>query len=201
MSSGRSVSGMELIRAEISLCGQSFRTSLPAGRRHATSGVGGEHSPCNGARVRDEQQLAALGELHDLLGARGLEYWLFGGWAVDFHAGAVSRAHEDLDIAVWAADRARVAEALDSAGWRVEADEPAHGYVVYARGPVRLEVAFLARGPAGDVHTPLADDGRAPWPDGAFGEDLLELGGVRARVISRDALVAEKSDARDDPAV
>jgi hypothetical protein len=150
--------------------------------------------------VRDEQQLAALGELHDLLGARGLEYWLFGGWAVDFHAGAVSRAHDDLDIAVWAADRARVAEALESAGWELAADESTHGYVAYAREAVLLEVAFLARGSAGEVYTPL-EDGRAPWPDGAFGEDLLELDGARARVISRDALVAEKSEVRDDPVV
>jgi hypothetical protein len=151
--------------------------------------------------VRDEQQLAALGELHDLLGARGLEYWLFGGWAVDFHAGAVSRAHDDLDVAVWTADRARVAEALESDGWRVEADESADGYVVYARGPVRLEVAFLARGSGGEVYTPLGDGGRAPWPEGAFGDDLLELGAVRARAIGRAALLAEKSEVRDDPVV
>jgi hypothetical protein len=151
--------------------------------------------------VRDDEQLTALAELHELLAGRGIDYWLFGGWAVDFHAGAVSRAHDDLDIAVWAADRDRIAELLAAAGWALEADESANGYVVYARGSVALEVAFIARGSGGEVYTPLADGDRAPWPDGAFGEDVLELGGVRARVIGRAALLAEKSEVRDDPAV
>lgn len=150
--------------------------------------------------MHEEQQLAALAEIHDLLAAGGIEYWLFGGWAVDFHAGAVSRVHDDLDVAVWAADRRRVGTLLESAGWRLEADESAHGYVAYARGPVKLEVAFLARGDAGEVYTPLRD-GRAPWPDGAFGDDVAMVRGVRARVMGRSALVAEKSEVRDDPAV
>jgi Aminoglycoside-2''-adenylyltransferase len=150
--------------------------------------------------VRDDEQLTALAELHELLAGRGIDYWLFGGWAVDFHAGAVSRAHDDLDIAVWAADRLRVAGALGSAGWRLATDESAHGYVAYARGSVVLEVAFLACGSGGEVYTPLAD-GRASWPDGAFGDDVLELRGVRALVISRAALLAEKAEVRDDPAV
>ena len=150
--------------------------------------------------VHADEQLTALSELHELLDGRGIEYWLFGGWAVDFHAGAVSRAHDDLDLAVWAADRARVASLLSGAGWRLEADESAHGYVVYVRAAVRVEVAFLARGSGAEVYTPLAD-GRASWPDGAFGEDVAELRGVRARVIGRAALVAEKSEVRDDPVV
>jgi hypothetical protein len=150
--------------------------------------------------VPHHEQLNALAELHQLLDGSAIDYWLFGGWAVDFHAGAVSRDHADLDIAVWAADRDRIAQLLGAAGWTLEADESAHGYVAYARGAVVLEIAFLARDSAGEVYTPLAD-GRAPWPSGAFGDDVLELCGVRARVIGRAALLAEKSEVRDDPAV
>src|SRR3954453_14466989 len=189
MSSGSSVSGMELIRGRSPGPVASFRTGLPAGGARATWERRWRTPACKAPPVRDDEQLAALAELHELLASRGVDYWLFGGWAVDFHAGAVSRAHDDLDIAVWGAYRPGVAEALEAAGWRLEADESAHGYVVYARGPVRLEVAFLARGSRGEVYTPLADGGRAPWPSGAFGDDVLELHGVRARVISRDALV------------
>ena len=79
-------------------------------------------------------------------------------------------------------------------------DESAHGYVVPARGGVKLEMAFPARGAGGEVYTPLPD-GRAPWPDGAFGDDVADLRGVRARVVSRAALVADKSEAHDDPVV
>ena len=50
-------------------------------------------------RLGDEQ-LAALEELHRLLERHRIEYWLFGGWAVDFHTGTVTRPHDDLDMAV-----------------------------------------------------------------------------------------------------
>jgi aminoglycoside-2''-adenylyltransferase len=49
----------------------------------------------------ETEQLAALARLHEQLERHGIEYWLFGGWAVDFHAGSVTRPHDDLDIAVW----------------------------------------------------------------------------------------------------
>src|SRR3954452_16132618 len=133
MSSGSSVSGMELIRGRSPGPVASFRTGLPAGAARATWERRWRTPACNAAPVRDDEQLAALAELHELLAGRGIDYWLFGGWAVDFHADAVSRAHDDLDIAVWAADRVRVGELLAGAGWRLEADESADGYVVYAR--------------------------------------------------------------------
>jgi hypothetical protein len=31
------------------------------------------------------QQLAALARIHELFRAAAIDYWLFGGWAVDFH--------------------------------------------------------------------------------------------------------------------
>jgi Aminoglycoside-2''-adenylyltransferase len=64
-------------------------------------------------------------------------------WAVDFHAGKVSRPHDDLDLAVWSKDHDRVAALLMSDGWSHTAEEGEDGYTVYARGDVRLEVAFL----------------------------------------------------------
>jgi hypothetical protein len=51
--------------------------------------------------VSKEDQLAAVASLDELLGREALDYWLFGGWAVDFHAEEVTRAHDDVDIAVW----------------------------------------------------------------------------------------------------
>lgn len=68
------------------------------------------------------------------------------------------------------------------------------------RGPVRLELAFLARGEKGQVYTPLRE-GRAAWRDGSFENDAAELRSVRARVISLRALKADKSETRDDALV
>jgi hypothetical protein len=69
---------------------------------------------------------------------------------------------------------------------------------VYFRAGVRLELAFLARDDDGRVYTPLRE-GRAGWPDGAFGSDVADLDGTRARVITLEALRREKSQAQDDP--
>src|SRR5437763_13428286 len=107
-------------------------------------------------------QLAALARLHELLMGAGIDYWVFGGWAVDLHAGAVTREHDDIDIAVWLADEARVAALLVAEGWTQRADQGGDGYTVYDHGGVRLELAFLARGDDGEVYTPITE-GRAPW--------------------------------------
>jgi Aminoglycoside-2''-adenylyltransferase len=147
--------------------------------------------------MSESEQLDALARLHELLERHGIPYWLFGGWAVDFHAGAVTRPHADLDVAIWLEDHARVGELLAAGGWRHAPEPGEDGSTGYERGAVRLELAFLARDDDGEVYTPLRD-GRAGWAGGAFEDDVAELRGVRARVISVRSLRAEKSEARDD---
>jgi hypothetical protein len=117
-----------------------------------------------------------------------------------FHAGSVTRAHYDLDLAVRVKDHARIAALLKAEGWEHAPEVGADSYTAYARGGVRLELAFLTRDENGVVSTPLRE-GRATWPDQAFGTDVAELLGVRARGMRRRALIAAKSEARDDPAV
>jgi Aminoglycoside-2''-adenylyltransferase len=150
--------------------------------------------------VSEAEQLAALARVHELLVRHEIEYWLFGGWAVDFHARAVSRLHDDVDIAVWLKDHNRIAALLAADGWKHAPEEDEDGYTGYERGAVRLELAFLACGADGQVYTPLRE-GRAAWPDEAFENDVAELRGVRAKVISLRALKAEKSETRDDALV
>jgi hypothetical protein len=150
--------------------------------------------------VTETEQLAALARIDALLAEHGLEYWLFGGWAVDFHAGRVTRAHHDLDLAVWLEDHPRIAALLRVDGWKHVPEAGEDGYTAYERSGVRLDVAFLARDDSGAIWTPLRQ-GRAAWPDRSFGDCVAELLGVRARVMNRRALVADKSAARDDPSV
>ena len=150
--------------------------------------------------VSETEQLAALARVHELLEGQGIEYWLFGGWAVDFHARSVTRPHADLDIAVWLKDLDRIGALLTADGWKHAPEKDEDGYTGYERGPVRLELAFLARSEDGQVYTPLRE-GRGAWPDEAFENDVAELGDVRARVISLPALKADKSETRDDSIV
>ena len=151
-------------------------------------------------RMSEAEQLGALARLHELFERNRIEYWLFGGWAVDFHAGSVTRPHDDLDLAVWLQDHDRIAALLAADGWDHAPEEDEDGFTGYVRRAVHLELAFLARDENGHVYTPLRE-GRAAWPGEAFESDLRELRGVRARIISLQALRADKSEAHDDPRV
>jgi Aminoglycoside-2''-adenylyltransferase len=145
-------------------------------------------------------QLETIGWLHTLLGELGIDYWLFGGWAVDFHAGRVMRDHEDVDLAVWQSEVDLVSGLLEAHGW-VHAREPGEeGYTGYECGEVRVELAFLACDVAGTVYTPLTD-GRGDWPAGSFGDEMAEVNGVQARVVGLASLIEDKSGQRHDPAV
>jgi hypothetical protein len=142
-------------------------------------------------------QLAALAEADRLLTAHGIDYWLFGGWAVDFHVGRVTREHADIDMAIWVEDNDRLGALLAAAAWRHRPEPDDDGYTSYERGSVRLEVAFLARDERGEVYTPLRT-GRGAWPDDSFGNATAELHGVRARLVNRASLIADKSVVHSD---
>lgn len=151
--------------------------------------------------VATAQQLAALEQLSAQLEGEAIPYWLFGGWAVDFYLGSVSRFHDDLDLAVWLRDLPRIAEILEAAGWRHAPRGDEDGGTGYDRDQVRVELTFLVRGRDGGVVTPFGV-GPGRWADDAFGDDVGELEGVRARLVSRAWLVRSKRDGRlgADPA-
>jgi hypothetical protein len=145
-----------------------------------------------------DDQLAALGEVGTALERERIAYWLFGGWAVDFYVGSVTRAHDDVDIAVWLDCVPRIAALLEASGWHHAPEEDEDGGTGYERGGVRLELTFLVRDGDGRICIPLRS-GLVPWSDGSFGEDVRELDGVHARVIALAALKRGKSVPRDDP--
>jgi aminoglycoside-2''-adenylyltransferase len=143
-------------------------------------------------------QLTAIEEIHRVFTVRRLPYWLFGGWAVDFHAGHVTRPHSDIDVAVWLSDLDEVRAGLTSTGWRAVADELTDGYVRLERDGVVAEVAVLARDEDGAIYTPAAG-GRGDWPDESFGLDVATLDGITARVVSRASLIVDKSVVKGGP--
>ena len=145
------------------------------------------------------QQLSALADVDALFERAGVAYWLFGGWAVDFYAGSITRTHDDVDVAVWLDDLPRIAALLEGEGWRHSPSPDEDGGTGFERDVVRLELTYLARVDDGRIVTPLRD-GPAPWPEGAFADDTGELLGVRSRLIALVALAAGKSSPRADPA-
>ena len=117
--------------------------------------------------MSESKQLAALDDLHRCFEAEGVEYWLFGGWAVDFDAGKLTRPHGDLDLAIWRHDLPRVTQLLRNEGWTPEPEGAQDGSAAFTRGAVSLELAVLHRDDAdSEPYTPLPDAQRAAWPQG-----------------------------------
>ena len=144
-------------------------------------------------------QLSAIAQAHELFTNSGIDYWLFGGWAVDFHAGSITRSHDDIDIAVWLDHHDRIAQLLGAEGWKHAAEQDEDGGTGYEKDAVRLELTFLVPGDGGEVYIPLRA-GRVLWSDEPLSTDLAELSGVRARVLGLAALKRSKARFRDDPA-
>jgi hypothetical protein len=143
------------------------------------------------------RQFAALAGAVGSLDAAGIEYWLFGGWAVDFHAGRVTRDHEDIDVAVWLSDLRRIGALLESDGWRHAPEPDEDGGTGYERESVRLELTYLVRDADGSVQIPLRT-GRATWPADALASATAELHGVHARVMPLEPLARGKSRSREE---
>jgi hypothetical protein len=146
----------------------------------------------------ERRQLEALAEVGGRLAGAGIDWWLFGGWAVDFHLGRVTRPHDDLDVAVWLHDVTQIDELLRADGWRHAPEPDEDGGTGYERDGVRLELTYLVRDEHGRPATPFSH-GLGVWPEGAFGDDARELAGTRARLVGLPALLHDKSSPRDDP--
>ncbi len=114
----------------------------------------------------------------DALEGRRVRCWVAGGWGVAALAGAQTRPHRDLDLAVHADDLGPALDALADLGYRRETDWL----------PVRVEYAAHGRGWV-DVH-PVAFDaaghGRQAGLDGAhfdYPPDALTTGTVSGRAV------------------
>jgi Aminoglycoside-2''-adenylyltransferase len=145
-------------------------------------------------------QLDALRDVVAAFGDAGIDYWLFGGWAVDFYAGAVTRDHDDVDLAIWLNDMPRIESVLSAAGWTDLRDPDVDGGKAFGREGVRLELTYLYRDDDGEIYTPLLDGTRGRWTREALGEDVATLDGVRVRIVALAPLTRMKARGRgDDP--
>ena len=145
------------------------------------------------------EQLKGLATLGDIMDRHGLDYWLFGGWAVDFWLGKVTRAHDDVDLAVWRNDYEVIRRVLALAGWRyAPVDNEAIG-ASFRSGAVLAELTFVVSDDSRMMFIPFPDQ-PVLWSAVPFGSDRRELRGVSCRTIPLAVLKAGKSVPRADPA-
>lgn len=119
-------------------------------------------------------QLAMIGELTSRLVAAQIPHWLFGGWAVDFLVGEITRPHSDVDLMIWRRDAPAFRQLLLEQGY-TEHPSPS--------GP-ELDARFSGQGQIVEImflHEPEA--GGAWWGDWRLPPDALDGGDGRVGVV------------------
>lgn len=150
---------------------------------------------------RTQKQLRLIQQLGELLQTESIHYWLRGGWAHDFVLGCVTRAHEDIDLFVWADDSDRLCRLLARSGFAApQARVPSHAQRDFSKEGERFHIAFLEKTADGRLVTPV---GRwaahvqseagvlnlEEWPAGMLDAPPGELAGLTIPIISLEALI------------
>jgi hypothetical protein len=128
----------------------------------------------------------------------GASWWLYGGWAMDFHAGRVTRPHSDIEFFVRiehaeAAKTALVARGfLGPPGLHPDEGQP------FLKDGVEAGMWFLERRDDGSGAVPgrWAD---WPFPAGSFDGAPRRIGDVEAPVTSIEGLLDMKENFASHP--
>ena len=132
-------------------------------------------------------QLRLIAEIRDALDVAGVPWWLFGGWAVDFHLGRVSRKHGDIEFYIWSVDAERVSRTFLDAGFVPQAI-PFPDEAIEFRKDGHLICAVLLMDTAQGFVIP----GRWthwPWLRDAFNGPPGAIDGLEAPVVAVEALL------------
>lgn len=146
-----------------------------------------------------DDQLAAIASLDRALLRAGVDYWLFGGWAVDFWVGDLTRPHDDIDVGAWRTDFDAIRTALVAAGWEHRPSPEDLVGTRYRLASAEAELTFFEPGPAGEVVVPLPTGPVVMSPE-PFEDVRRSLRGVTCRTIPLEVLRAGKATPREGAA-
>ncbi|MGC4047033.1 MAG: hypothetical protein QM758_24830 [Armatimonas sp.] len=134
-------------------------------------------------------QLSLIDELTQQLKQATIDHWLFGGWAVDFRVGKITRPHHDIDLVLWLEDAARAREVLGTLGYLEEPPpaEESHLHTHFSNQGQQMDVMFIYPGADGGIYWA---DWR--WPDGAFSAPVAQLDTVTCPAVSGECLLEAK---------
>ncbi len=138
------------------------------------------------------EPLHVIRDMTDALTAAGIDHWLFGGWAIDFHLGMITREHNDIDLIIWSHDRAYLSVVLQIHAFQLKATpNPEHLY--FEKAGQQIEVSFIERTCSGEIITPgrWAD---WPWPSDAFMAGRRQLHGIWCPVTSLESVIESKKE-------
>ncbi|MBS3681282.1 hypothetical protein KGF86_13860 [Ornithinibacillus massiliensis] len=142
--------------------------------------------------VQTKAQLKVLDEISTIFENLDAEFWLRGGWAIDFMLGKVTRPHSDIDIQTWITNRERLEAVLLQAGYEQVpvGEEFRNRQSDFLKDNVVVTFGYLTY----DVNGNLIMNGLPEWVwrDDSLLPHYFQLHGIKAKVLHPKQLLEEK---------
>ena len=141
--------------------------------------------------MNNETQIALIHEIADMFAHVNMQWWLFGGWAMDAHIGRITRMHHDVEIWVHRSHAALVRHTFGSHRFEALDTQPAEESIEFAHGLICFSSAFFTVGPDGYA-SPAGRWSDWRFPPNSFTDTTALLNGRRVPVMSVLGLLAMK---------
>lgn len=139
-----------------------------------------------------ESQLKVLAEISTISETIGVEFWLRGGWAIDFLLGKITRPHDDIDLVTWIKNWEQLENELVKAGYEKTfvKEKFRDRQSDFRKGNVEITFCYIF----------LSDDGKLMmnglpewiWKPESLLPQTFILNGISAHILNPRQLLEEK---------
>lgn len=139
-----------------------------------------------------ELQLKALSEISKISKSLEIDFWLRGGWALDFLLGKITRPHDDIDLVTWIQNREQLEKKLLQAGYEQipVKEEFRNRQSDFRKGTVDVTFIYLTHSADGNLI--LNQLPEWIWRADSLLKQRFVLHGISAKVLNPKQLLEEK---------
>jgi hypothetical protein len=136
------------------------------------------------------KQFGILAQIDSMLKRERVDYWIRGGWALDFILAKIRDNHADIDLVTWSRHRVLLVERLSASGFEVIPTARPERQVDFQRESIDVSFVFIERDKEGLLYSPGVP--KWHWSEDSITYRVCHLGGFAARPLSPDFLLSEK---------
>ncbi|WP_042224682.1 nucleotidyltransferase domain-containing protein [Oceanobacillus manasiensis] len=141
---------------------------------------------------QSKSQLKVLSEISSISDNLDMNFWLRGGWAIDFLLGKITRLHDDIDLITCIQNREKLEDELETAGYEKVSvkEEFRDRQSDFRKDEVEITIGYIFRLEDGNIimnglHEWL-------WRADSLSLETFNLKGISALVINPKQLLEEK---------
>lgn len=147
--------------------------------------------------LETKNQLKILNELSTIFKNENLDFWLRGGWTIDFILGKVTRIHSDIDLCTWITNREKIEHTLIHAGFKEDpVNEPFRNRQSdFVKENVYISICYLTYDRNNNLI--LNELPEWVWREESLSPKIYHLHGITAKTIHPKQLLEEKKIYRE----